>query len=410
MAMLGARRHYAVPRLLQESGYLERFFTDSYVGNKPALKGVLKLIPDSLSPRVIKAWKSREDRVLDKQCVYSNEMLGIWYALTLSQAKTPLQRELLALEAAKRFNRWIAKKGLGEAQVVWGFGAATPELFDFAKKSNLRCIMEQIILPKVEQDKLLSEEMERWANWQRVRETSIGSSPMDGRQEAGWGLADAIVVGSEFVADGLFSMGVSREKIHVIPSGIDSFRFSSLHKDVGQAKLGKRPLRVLFAGAVGLRKGVPDLLHALSSFKPREVAARFAGGVELRQDKLQPFRPWAEFLGHVPRSNMSALFKWADVFVLPSIVEGSAMVIYEAIMSGCPVVTTPNAGSIITDEVDGFLVPIRSPEAIATALRRYLDEPEILEAHREALVETQKRAGLERYKADIVRLIRGLQS
>ncbi|MDQ7028789.1 MAG: glycosyltransferase family 4 protein, partial [Ardenticatenia bacterium] len=58
----------------------------------------------------------------------------------------------------------------------------------------------------------------------------------------------------------------------------------------------------------------------------------------------------------------------ADVFVFPSLQEGSALVTYEALACGLPVVTTPNAGSVVRDGIEGFLVPIRDVEALAARL------------------------------------------
>jgi glycosyltransferase involved in cell wall biosynthesis len=56
-----------------------------------------------------------------------------------------------------------------------------------------------------------------------------------------------------------------------------------------------------------------------------------------------------------------------DVFVLPSIVEGRALVQQEAMACGLPIIVTINAGGddLIAEGETGFLVPIRSPEAIA---------------------------------------------
>ena len=58
-------------------------------------------------------------------------------------------------------------------------------------------------------------------------------------------------------------------------------------------------------------------------------------------------------------------YQQADIFVLPSIEEGSALVTYEAMACGLPVVTTPNAGSVVRDGVEGFIVSIRDPDALA---------------------------------------------
>jgi glycosyltransferase involved in cell wall biosynthesis len=76
------------------------------------------------------------------------------------------------------------------------------------------------------------------------------------------------------------------------------------------------------------------------------------------------------------------LMRSCDVFVLPSIVEGRALVMQEAMSQGLPLIITPNTGGsdLIDEGRTGFLVPIRSPEAIATKLDWLAD-------HREALPE-----------------------
>lgn len=77
-----------------------------------------------------------------------------------------------------------------------------------------------------------------------------------------------------------------------------------------------------------------------------------------------------ELVGAVPRQEIAKQYAWADVFVLPSICEGSATVCYEALASGLPVITTPNSGSVVRDGLDGFIVPIRNSEAIREKLAR----------------------------------------
>ncbi len=63
-------------------------------------------------------------------------------------------------------------------------------------------------------------------------------------------------------------------------------------------------------------------------------------------------------------------YQQSDIFVFPSIEEGSALVTYEALACGLPVVTTPNAGSVVRDGVEGFIVPIRDPDALAERMER----------------------------------------
>lgn len=76
---------------------------------------------------------------------------------------------------------------------------------------------------------------------------------------------------------------------------------------------------------------------------------------------------------------MHHYFQRADIFVYPSLYEGSAIAIYEALASGLPVITTPNNGSRITDGVEGFIVPIRDVEALKEKILVLYEDRELRE-------------------------------
>jgi len=127
--------------------------------------------------------------------------------------------------------------------------------------------------------------------------------------------------------------------------------------------------RVLFAGAAGLRKGLPYLALAATKLKALcpEIEIRVAGAVS---DKVRsmPIVGALNFLGHLGRDEMANEMSKAEVFCLPSLAEGSATAIFEALANGLPVVTTAASGSIIRDGVEGFIVPVCDSAAIADAL------------------------------------------
>jgi glycosyltransferase involved in cell wall biosynthesis len=85
----------------------------------------------------------------------------------------------------------------------------------------------------------------------------------------------------------------------------------------------------------------------------------------------------------------------ADVFVLPTISDGFALTQLEAMAHGLPVITTPNCGRVVTDGVDGFLIPPRDPAALARAIHVLAEDPERLQAMREAA-----RQALARFRLD----------
>jgi glycosyltransferase involved in cell wall biosynthesis len=145
---------------------------------------------------------------------------------------------------------------------------------------------------------------------------------------------------------------------------------------------------------VGLRKGAPYLLEALRRIGPKR----------LDPSRLEKYTDVAEFMGAVPRNQVPELFRWADVFVLPSIVEGSATVTYEALLTGIPVITTPNAGSIVRDGTDGMIVPVRDSLALANAIEQYCEDRTLLHQHRASALLARSQADIRRYAEDLSKL------
>jgi glycosyltransferase involved in cell wall biosynthesis len=133
---------------------------------------------------------------------------------------------------------------------------------------------------------------------------------------------------------------------------------------------------VLFVGTLQLRKGLPYLLEALRQLSDPRIKVRLVGPSRLSNPAIQALGEWCHIVGSVPRDQVAAHYHWADVFVLPTLSEGSANVVYEAMAAGLAVVTTPNAGSVIRAGEDGLLVPIRDVQALANALRKLTESDE----------------------------------
>ena len=98
---------------------------------------------------------------------------------------------------------------------------------------------------------------------------------------------------------------------------------------------------------------------------------RLVGNIDVSSQARDELRKHVELVGPVPRSEISEHFTWADVFLLPSVCEGSAAATYEAVAHGLPVVCTANTGSVVRDGEEGFLVPIRDVESIVERLERF---------------------------------------
>jgi hypothetical protein len=381
VAQIGARMHYAVPAILHRAGMLAKFYTDAYVGRGShwyILTKLAPLIPEKWRPAVWQRLQERREDSLPADKIVAFNLFGM--AVNRAHPKAPGLGELEKLhrEYGRRFcDLVLGHNGLGQAQGIYSFPWTSLPLFQRAKRTGMKCILEQCSAPgKIYRD-LLAEEMELWPGWEpapALRQAADGNMEQEELEQNEWRAADAIISPSAFVSQGLRDTGVPAEKLWEVAYGIDTAKFPGER----QAWEGGRPLRVLFVGGVSLGKGVHYLLRALEILDTPKVSARMVGPVSIVEPHQTRLQRRVELTGRRPRQEMRRHYEWADLFVLPSICEGSATVNYEALAAGLPVITTPNAGSVVRDGVEGFIVPIRDAAALAARIELLAASPGLL--------------------------------
>jgi glycosyltransferase involved in cell wall biosynthesis len=367
VAQLGARMHYAVPRILYESGQLEHFYTDIC-----ASKGWPRWftsVPAAWRPDGLHRLVGRVPQNVPPEKITAFNLLGLRYARRRRRARSSgdLRRNFLWM--GKTFCQHILARGLGAGRGVYVFNSAGLEVLDAAKRSMRRTVLEQTIAPLQVESDLLRCEQECFPNWQDPIGEDSALARLCERERAEWQLADKILCGSGFVRDGIAACGGPAERCVIVPYGVDGrFRLPPRRPHGG-------PIRVLVVGAVGLRKGSPYVLAAAGSLRFRAIF-RMVGPAECLEPAIRALRDTVELTGPVPHSVMLEHFAWADLLLLPSLCEGSATVIYEALAASLPVICTPNCGSIVRDGVDGIVIPIRDSEAIVEAVLDLARNPE----------------------------------
>lgn len=157
------------------------------------------------------------------------------------------------------------------------------------------------------------------------------------------------------------------------------------------------PLRLLFAGWMTVHKGVPELIDAMRQLvrEGRAVTLTMAGGgTLLDQARAVAAEPAMLDLlyvkGWLDRAELADELQTADILVLPSYAEGFPNIVMEALAEGMPVIATP-VGAIpdsVKGGVTGTIVPVGDAQAIAAAVRSYLDNPDELERQSRAALET----------------------
>ena len=196
-------------------------------------------------------------------------------------------------------------------------------------------------------------------------------------------LADVVLVGSTYVSDSFEAEGVDRSKMRVVPYGVDLQVFAP-----GPSRTRPAAFNVIYTGQLTQRKGLSYLLRGYQKFARRGTQLTLVGSVV---DDFAPLLPFAHLFRHVAhqtRPALAAMYREADVFVLPTLIEGMPLVVLEAMACGLPVIVTANGpADIVRDGIDGFVIPERDEDALC-------DRLEILHAQPERRVEMGRRAAL----------------
>jgi glycosyltransferase involved in cell wall biosynthesis len=268
--------------------------------------------------------------------------------------------------------------------------ACTPSLLDWAAGRGMRVVGDQIILPFRDQYDLMRAHGARWRGWVDSRALDLLEETAVLEEEL-WPKCGVLVTGSEFVGAALRRRISQDTPVSVVPHPLN-WRPTELRRSES-----RRPLVVGFLGQIGLRKGVPYVLEAASALPREQFRFVLVGPLDVAEEQLAPFGRCAEFRPAVPRSEVAATMRGFDVFVLPSLCEGAAVSVLEAMAIGVPVVCTPNAGAPVQDGVNGLLIPPGDCGAIIGALRRLEEAPELRAALAVAARKTVEAASVEAY-------------
>ena len=193
--------------------------------------------------------------------------------------------------------------------------------------------------------------------------------PVDYQTEPEWkqqrkneelSLADLIVIPCEWARSSLEFSKSTTTKVIKVPYGTPAGEVSA------RTDRPDGPFTVLFAGQVGMRKGVPLLLEAWKSLELKDARLLLAGSLAFEESYLKGYQN-VDYLGPVPRVRLLEIMSSADLFVFPSLAEGFGLVIGEAMAVGVPVLTTTNTGGpeLITNDREGWCVPPHDVDALA---------------------------------------------
>jgi glycosyltransferase involved in cell wall biosynthesis len=365
-SQIGAREHYSVPRALYRDKRLACLYTDFWAGtfvrqmartmNAKAFRSLATRFHPELSGAPVVSWNARS---LGWEAGLRRQGNGSVYGSFIKIGNAFAQ---CVRDALKQRN------DLNPGTIFFAYDTGALETMEWCRERGIRCLLNQMDPNRIEVE-MVREEEKRWPGW-TLQSVEVPEEYFR-RREKEWALADRVVVNSDFCAQALVKQGVPPEKLAIVPLCFES---GVREQSVGKSEQLKNKLRVLYLGQVILRKGIQYLIEAAKLLEDEPVQFDIVGPVGISEVAVASAPKNMTFHGRATRDQTADWYRQSDVFVLPTLSDGFAITQLEAMSYGLPVVATPSCGAVVSDGVDGFIVPSRNADALAKTFQRYMVE------------------------------------
>lgn len=263
---------------------------------------------------------------------------------------------------SESFDKWVASnlKKKQDYKIFIGWSGMSLNSLRVAKYAGKKTIIERGSSHILLQNEILNEEYKKFGIDFQIDKRVINKELNEYKE------ADYISIPSLFVKRSFIKYGIDEKKLLVNNYGASDYFINASQSNLKKSE----KFIILYLGALTIQKGLIYLFQAISllSIPESNYEVWFIGSVsdELSQT-IQTYKKsnW-RFWGHQPHYELKQYISQCNVAVQPSLQEGLSMVIPQILRCGIPVIASVNSGGedIITEGVNGFIVPIRDPEAI----------------------------------------------
>jgi len=256
------------------------------------------------------------------------------------------------------------REGRG-VRAVYAFEDSAAATFAAARELGIKTIYDQPIGYWRAAHKIYNEEAEREPAWASTMSGILDSEEKLALKDVEIELADVVIAASTFTRDTIALAPRCTAPIHVIPYGSPPPIAGEPARRPTDA-----PLRALFVGSLGQRKGLSYMFDAVAQMRGAVELTLIGHKVVPDCTPLNAAVARHRWIPTLPHAQVLREMAEHDLLLFPSLFEGFGLVILESMAQGLPVLTTPQTAGpdLITDGQDGFIVPMRSATAIAQKL------------------------------------------
>ena len=359
-----------------EAGALHELVTTlAYTPNSP-LANIINALPRAMGDRLSteltrRLWLLPNSGKICSHPTY--ELLRL--ALTLSKLYKPLHldRRYLIDRVYANLDAHTAQHHLHNIDAIYAYEDEAATTFEVAKQQGICCLYDLPIPYYQTSQRIQAEEAERFPELKSAVAAIQEPAWKLERKQQEVELADHIFVASSMTERSLLEIGIPANKITVIPYGAPIDYFQPQPKP-------DTPFRVIYAGRLSPRKGAHYLLSAWKDLNFPQAELMIVGSNMMPPDWFASYQDCCRLVSSVSHMDLNQYYSAANVLVFPSLVEGFGLVLTEAMACGIPVITTPNTAgpNLITDGVEGFIIPIRDVDALKEKLEWCYRHPDAL--------------------------------
>jgi len=327
-------------------------------------RNALKFIITSYPKFITKKWNLPDNKV---KPVFIKEILERGYYKLPEFLKNLYNPQFFITEIFDK----LASRKLEKADIFVGWSSFSLHTLRKAKNMGMKIVLEHGSSHTFYADKILKEEYEKFDL--KTKPFQLAHSKIIEKEIKEFEESDYICIPSSFVKKTFLENGVSENKLIQIPYGVDLSNFKQIPKN-------DNIFRIVFAGTVCIRKGVQYLLQAFKELNLKNSELVLIGNVsDDIKNVLSKYNDLNVKIKYIPHFELYKEYSQGSVFVLPSIEEGLARVIPEAMACGLPVIATTNTGGedVVRDGIDGFIIPIRDVEKLKEKISYLYENPEI---------------------------------
>lgn len=355
-SQFGARENYAIPRALLREGLLEALYTDLWINPSGSFaffdRGRRRFNSD-LTKANIHHFNSRflTSKFIQKIKPGSDD--GLVYD------------QLVANELSK-------KKRV--ADNFFGYSYSSRLSMKSAKAAGYRTVVGQINPGPAEAD-IVREEFAKFHNGQFAPTVPDQKYWDLWREEIEY--SDVVMVNSDWSSKLLQQAGVASSKIKVVPLAYEIQReFPS--REFNRSYHSKNPLRILYLGGVGIRKGFHILVDAMRSIEHLPVTLDVVGELKGPKALVENLPSNTKYHGSVNKAGTELHYSNADVFILPTLSDGFGLTQLEAQLRKLPLIVSTHCAHVIDHMQNGIILTEVTSKTIIDAIQILIDKPELL--------------------------------